>query len=222
MQSRRLTGGPIPSAMGLGGMGLGAMGLGARRVARRASRLFLAIAAVAFTPALLAPAVASAASVDQATSYQLDPAHDGAQTAPITTPLSQVWSFSLPALAYSGTVATQPLIANGLVYFTINGTLYALNQATGETAWSRSMGGTYDVLDIAYDAGQVFATNFSGTLTALNATTGAVDWSTTLGDQYDFQYPPVATNGYVYVNGSGEGGTVYAVAEATGQAPPPT
>ena len=193
------------------------MALEAQRIARSALRFFRAIAAVAFTAALLAPAAASAASVDQATSYQLDPAHDGDQTAPITTPLSQVWSFSLPALTYSGTVATQPLIANGLVYFSINGTLYALNQANGQTTWSRSIGSTYDVLNIAYDAGQVFATNFSGTLTALNAATGAVNWTTTLPNQNDFDYPPVATNGYVYVNGGGEGGTMYAVAEANGQ-----
>lgn len=185
------------------------------RVVRRAPSLIAAIASVLLAPALLLPAVANASSVDQATTYQLDPAHDGYQTASITAPLSQVWSFPLPALQYA-TLTTQPLIVNGVVYLTVNGTLYALSQATGSTLWSRSMSGTYDVLTIAYDAGQVFAVNFSGTLTALNASTGSVDWTTTLPGQYEFEYPPVATNGFVYVDGGGTGGTTYAVTEATG------
>ena len=47
---------------------------------------------------LVAPAAADAAgSTDQDVAYQLDSAHDGFQTAdPITAPLSQVWSDTLP------------------------------------------------------------------------------------------------------------------------------
>ncbi len=186
------------------------------RVVRRAPSLITAIASLLLCLAVLVPAAANASSVDQATSYQLDPAHDGYQTAPITAPLSQVWSFSLPALQYA-TLTSEPLIVNGVVYITVNGTLYALSQATGATLWSRNMSGTYDVLNISYDAGQVFAVNFAGTMTALNANSGTVDWTTTLPGQYEFDYPPVATNGYVYVDAGGTGGTIYAVAEATGQ-----
>lgn len=58
--------------------------------------------------ALAAP-VANATSSDQAVAYQLDPAHDGYQTVPITAPLSQIWSTTLPgSISY-------PLIVNGVV-----------------------------------------------------------------------------------------------------------
>ena len=163
--------------------------------------------------------VASATSTDQAVAYQLDPAHDGNQTgSPITAPLSLVWSVKLlGSISY-------PLIVNGVVYVTAgstaNGygtTLYALDQATGTTLWSQSLGGIYAWSGLAYDAGQVFTVNYSGTLSAFNAATGAIDWSRSLPGQYAFSSPPTATDGYVYTGGAGSGGTVYAVSEATGQ-----
>lgn len=167
--------------------------------------------------ALLVPSIASAASTDQAVAYQLDPAHDGYQTGSvITTPLSQEWSVSL-----SGSIS-YPLIVNGVVYVTAAGsgggtTLYALEQANGSTLWSHSLGGTYAWSGLAYDAGQVFTVNTNGSLTAFNASTGAIDWSTSLPGQTMFESPPTAVNGFVYTSGAGSGGTVYAVAEATGQ-----
>jgi len=169
--------------------------------------------------ALLAPSVASATSTDQAVAYQLDPAHDGDQTGnPITAPLSQAWSINL-----QGSIS-YPLIVNGIVYVTAGSlaygygtTLYALDQATGATLWSHSLGGTYDWSGLAYDNGQVFTVNFNGELTAFAAATGAIDWSTSLPGQSAFTSPPTATDGYVYTGGAGNGGTVYAVSEATGQ-----
>jgi outer membrane protein assembly factor BamB len=169
--------------------------------------------------ALLAPSVASATSTDLAVAYQLDPNHDGDQTgSPITAPLSLAWSVEL-----QGSIS-YPLIVNGVVYVTAgsaadgNGTtLYALDQATGTTLWSHSLGGIYAWSGLAYDAGQVFTVNYSGTLTAFNATTGATDWSRSLPGQYAFSSPPTATDGYVYTGGAGTAGTVYAVSEATGQ-----
>jgi len=166
---------------------------------------------------LSVPVAAHAASTDQAVAYQLDPAHDGYQTAdPITTPLKQAWSDSLPgAVSY-------PLIVNGVVYVTASvssgygTTLYAIEQATGATLWSRALGGTYFFSGLAYDAGQVFTVNFDGQLTAFNASTGARDWSVALPGQSSFTSPPTAANGFVYVGGAGGGGTLYAVSEASG------
>ena len=168
--------------------------------------------------ALLAPSVASATSTDQAVAYQLDPAHDGDQTgSPITAPLTQAWSISLPgSISY-------PLIVNGVVYVTARKasgygtTLYALDQATGATLWSHFLGGTYDWSGLAYDNGQVFTVNFDGDLTAFDATTGAVNWTIGLPGQHQFTSPPTAIDGYVYTGGAGTGGTLYAVSEATGE-----
>ncbi|HEY1778627.1 MAG TPA: PQQ-binding-like beta-propeller repeat protein [Solirubrobacteraceae bacterium] len=165
----------------------------------------------------IVPAAAEATSSDQAVAYQLDPAHDGYQTDdPITAPLSQAWSDTLPgAVSY-------PLVVNGVVYVTASvasgygTTLYAIEQATGATLWTHALGGTYNFSGLAYDAGQIFTINFGGQLTAFNASTGATDWVLALSGQTAFSSAPTAANGYVYVAGAGTGGTVYAVSESTG------
>ncbi len=176
----------------------------------------LALALVSAGGWLMAPS-ALAASSDQAVTYQLDAAHDGYQDAsPITTPLAQAWSVSL------GGAISYPLIVNGVVYVTAAGsgggtTLYAVEQATGATLWSHTLGGSYPWSGLAYDAGQVFTVNAGGTLTAFDAGTGAINWSLSLPGQTSFNSPPTAFDGYVYTGGSQSGGTVYAVSEATGQ-----
>jgi outer membrane protein assembly factor BamB len=160
---------------------------------------------------------ARGASSDQSVAYQLDAAHDGYQTGdPITTPLSQAWSVDL------GGAISYPLVVNGVVYVTVASsgsgtTLYALEQATGSTLWSHSLGGTYPWSGLAYDAGQVFTVNSSGLLTAFDASSGVIGWSVDLPGQTSFDSPPTAINGYVYTGGAGSGGTVYAVSEASGQ-----
>jgi outer membrane protein assembly factor BamB len=169
--------------------------------------------------ALLSLPCAAGASTDLATSYQLDPAHDGYETAPITGPLTELWSVPLAGNAVPGTVVSAPLIVNGVVYYTDNATLYAVQQSTGTLLWSKSIGGTYDTLNVAYDAGQIFALTFPGVLVALDAATGVTNWTISVpGIQYAFDYDPVATNGVVYLAGGGEGGTMSAISEADGQA----
>jgi len=140
------------------------------------------VAAAALTTLALSATPARAAG-DQSVAYQLDAFHDGYQTAPITAPLQKIWSFSLPSLQYSGTPMSSPLIVNGVVYITVNGTLYAIHQASGERLWSRSPSGTYDVSTIAYDGGRVFAVSFAGTLSAIDATSGAFGWTASLPGQ---------------------------------------
>ena len=177
----------------------------------------LAGAAVALGFAI--PAVASAASTDQAVTYQLDAAHDGFQSGdPITAPLSQIWSVNLRGFSY-------PLIVNGVVYVTEGGgsgstgygtTLYALDQATGAELWSHTLGGTYYWSGIALRMGGSTRWTSTGLLTAFDAATGATDWAISLPGQYAFNSAPTAANGYVYAGGSGSGGTLYAVSQATG------
>ena len=143
---------------------------------------------------------------------QLNAAHDGYQTASLATPLTKAWSVTLPG------PVSYPLIVNGTVYVTArdagSGTsLYALNQASGTTLWSRQLGGSYYWSALTYDAGQIFTINNSGLLSAFDAASGQTNWATSLPG-YDFTSAPTAANGDVYVGGDG---AVFAVTQATGQ-----
>jgi outer membrane protein assembly factor BamB len=182
-----------------------------------------AVAALLAVAAVIAaiPAAARAAIADQSVAYQLDPQHDGSLTSvPLTPPLAKQWSDTF------GGGVSYPLVVNGIVYVASgptggsNGasTLYAINEATGATRWSRTLGSaTYGWSDIAYDAGRVFGVNEGGLLSGIDAVTGALDWSVQLPGQYAFSAPPIAVNGIVYVGGAGSGGTLYAVDEQSGR-----
>ncbi|HEY1778740.1 MAG TPA: PQQ-binding-like beta-propeller repeat protein [Solirubrobacteraceae bacterium] len=172
----------------------------------------LPVAAFVVGLALLAvPAAASASSSDQAVAYQLDPTHDGFQTAdPITAPLSQAWSIDLFS------PVSYPLIVNGTVYVTAGGVIYALSQATGSTLWTYTPSPTHNPQGLTYDAGQILTVTQAGTMLALDATTGALDWSVVLPSQSSFSSPVSTGNGLAYTVGAGSGGTMYAVSEATG------
>jgi outer membrane protein assembly factor BamB len=53
-------------------------------------------------------------------------------------------------------------------------------------------------------------------MSALAAADGKPLWAAALTGQYDFWSPPVATGGWVYVNGLESGGTTYAIIGGTG------
>lgn len=170
------------------------------------------VAAVAGAVAAIASAgqVALASPADQSGAYQVDAAHDGhISDAGLAAPLTQAWSITLPdAISY-------PLIVNGMVFVTVaNNTLYALNQATGSTVWSRATGGA---IGLTYDRGRLFVESYGGLLTALDPATGAIEWSKQLTGQTSFSSAPTAANGIVYTGGSGSGGVVYAMRESDGQ-----
>ena len=181
-----------------------------------------AVAALLTIAAVIAavPAVARAAIADQSVAYQLDPQHDGDLTSvPLTPPLAKQWSDTFSnGLSY-------PLVVNGIVYLSAGptgssdaSTLYAINEATGGSLWSRTLGSaSYGWSDIAYDAGRVFGVNEGGLLSGVDAVTGALDWSVQLPGQYSFTAPPIAVDGIVYVGGAGSGGTLYAVDEQSGR-----
>jgi outer membrane protein assembly factor BamB len=183
------------------------------RLRNRLAAVFACALIVLLAAASLAGAPgARAASTNLATAYQLNPAHDGYQTASLATPLTQAWSVTLPG------PVSYPLIVNGTVYVTARNagtgtSLYAINQATGTTVWSRQLGGSYWWSALAYDAGQVFTINNGGLLSAFDAASGQTNWATSLPG-YDFTSAPTAANGDVYVGGSG---ALYAVTQTTGQ-----
>jgi outer membrane protein assembly factor BamB len=87
-------------------------------------------------------------------------------------------------------------VANGVVYAdSYNGTLYALNAATGAKEWSYTTGYT-DGSSPALANGVLYIGSHTGVY-ALNPATGAEEWSYTTGDS-DFSSPAVA-NGVVYL-----------------------
>ncbi|BAV34767.1 hypothetical protein SCL_2490 [Sulfuricaulis limicola] len=169
------------------------------------------------------PTPSPAPPLSQSVTYQIDYAHSGRAVFPysITFPNSPAWSVTLNgAISY-------PLIAGGKVYVTTSGTggvmygtsLYALDAQNGAILWGGpvAISGTYGWSAAAYDHGKLFVINFDGLLRSFDATTGAPGWSKQMPEnQYWFDSPPTAVNGIVYVGGSGSGGTLYAVDEASG------
>lgn len=182
--------------------------------ARVAVGLVLAVTAVG-------QAAASDPAPTRSVTYQMTATHEGSQTGDrLSPPLVKTWSRSLGA----GPVS-YPLIAEGRAFVTVAhgqnqsyGTdLYALNLATGNTAWGPvNLGGTYYVGGIAYDGGQVFAVTYDGLLRAFDEANGALRWQQQMPGQYAFTSPPTAFNGRVYLGGAGSGGTLYAVNETDG------
>jgi outer membrane protein assembly factor BamB len=174
----------------------------------------VALSAAVSAPGATGPATHSSLAV----AYQINPAHTGLQQDEfLRPPLTRRWSHT-----FSSSIS-YPLIAGGKVFVTVRNvsqygtTLYALNQATGSTVWSRAISGTYYWSNAAYAPGRVFVVNFDGVLQAFSADTGSTIWTKQLPGQYAFSSAPVASNGVVYVGGAGSGGTLYAVSAATGQ-----
>src|SRR5260221_13931729 len=116
-------------------------------------------------------------------------------------------------------------MAGGRVFVTINQPLssggcctsvQALDAKTGSTDWGAQVSGTMASSTLAYDGQRVFVLSRDGTLIAYAAATGSVIWSKRLTGQISFMAPPTAYNTNVYVSGAGNGGTLYAVSEASG------
>jgi outer membrane protein assembly factor BamB len=164
-----------------------------------------------------------AAAPPQATTFQITIDHAGVTTSGGTLALQNtpLWTVQLPgSISY-------PLIADGGVFVTSEGIpgvagnggsqLYALDAQTGKNLWGPvALPATYTASYLAYDAGTLFTLTSDGVLSSFNVATGAPGWSEQLPGQYAFSSPPTASNGIVYVGGSGSGGTLYAVDEASG------
>jgi outer membrane protein assembly factor BamB len=170
----------------------------------------LAAAALGF---VLAATPALAAKED-ATSYHVNPAHDGqAHFKTFKPKLTVKWSRNM-----GGTVS-YPLIVDGVVYVTWvphQGTKYgtelsALDLQTGAILWHQRIKGTYFISNATYDNGQIFVLNVDGQLRAFDAKTGAPGFSIHLGTEYSDESPPVAADGTVYAAEA----SLYAVDETT-------
>jgi len=151
--------------------------------------------------------------------WQNNTVHDGFDPAsPLVPPLALKWSRDLSASGV--TSISYPLIAQGLVFVTtatanFDNALLALDERTGATIWSVSLGGT-NFANAAYDSGKVFVVNGDGLMQAFDAVTGTLVWSVSLPGQYSFTSPPTAADGIVFTGGAGSGGTLYAVDETNG------
>ncbi len=167
------------------------------------------------------PVDASAAATDTAIAFQISAAHNGVQMdSSLAPPFVLRWQVTLPGLV------SYPMLAQGLVFVTAGdnttdvATLYALDQGTGQTVWSQPLPQPPPFTGLwanaAYDGGRVFAIGTGGVMSAYDAGTGTLSWTAKLPFQYLFSAPPTAANGVVYTGGAGDGGTVYAVQQTTG------
>jgi len=116
--------------------------------------------------------------------------------------------------------------AEGLVYASVAGTLYALNQS-GAKQWtfegtSRSVHASSPTVlpassktarDLGIDTPRVFATGENGTLHALNAETGVEVWNVTAAVEWTTS--PTLDSEHVYAGT--KNGTLYALDPATGE-----
>ena len=151
--------------------------------------------------------------LDQAVTYQINPAHSGSVwTSPFGPPLVHKWSRDL------GNTVSYPLIAEGKVFVAVTGNwLIAIDAETGQTAWGPVViPGSYFWCGLAYSNGRVFVVNHNGLLRAFDAGTGLELWSSQMPGQYSFTSPPSPYNGIIYFGGAGGGGNVYAVRESDG------
>lgn len=156
-----------------------------------------------------------ALAAEDATTFMLNPAHDGnIKLKGFNPPLKLKWSRDL------GGNVTYPLIANGRIYVTTdrnpdngNGsTVYALDLHNGDILWQQGIGGTYNNATMTYDHGQVFALDDAGHLYGFDGETGTPGLNIHLGDEYSTNEPPVADRGTIYASEQG----VYAIDEETG------
>lgn len=121
-----------------------------------------------------------------------------------------LWKDSLPS-GYGATLAAE----KGIIYTNVsNGTLSALNGATGQTIWTVSMSeAPLDDLAPAIANGVVYvAANY---LYAFNAQTGTQIWSVSLNDAP--ACAPTVANGVLYMSESFEGVGFFAFGAATGK-----
>jgi outer membrane protein assembly factor BamB len=107
---------------------------------------------------------------------------------------------------------SSPAVVNGVVYAGyMNGTVNALNAATGTGKWSYNTGSMVESSP-AVANGIVYVGSGNGNLYALNAATGAKKWSHDIGGVVSSS--PAVANGVVYVNSPD--GRLYALNATTG------
>jgi outer membrane protein assembly factor BamB len=125
--------------------------------------------------------------------------------------LEEAWSYTTGAA-----IDSSPAIVNGVVYVgSIDGSVYALNAATGNLKWSAATGGAV-ISSPAVAGGSVYVGSANGTVYAFNAATGAVKWSDDLSilEPSGLYGSPTVSNGIVYIGGNS--GNLYALNASSG------
>jgi outer membrane protein assembly factor BamB len=124
----------------------------------------------------------------------------------VSGPVSLRWSYATRSYASS------PAVAGGTAYFgSDDGTVYAVNAATGHLLWSHATGS--DVYaGPAVAGGTVYVGSDDDKLSALNAANGHLRWS--YSNNYAVESTPVVAGGTVYFGSNDH--RVYALNAATG------
>ena len=177
----------------------------------------------------LALSGAQPAGAQNSVAYQINPEHTGATEFRygFNVPLERVWSrtFSGAHFLLYPTRISYPIIADGRVFVIVNALspvrfmeLVALSLENGKTLWSRALGkNAFRSASLAFDDGRLFVVTDLGGVLALDPQTGAKLWRTLPTEQRLFDPPPTARGGRLYFSGNGNGGTLFAIGQATGK-----
>jgi outer membrane protein assembly factor BamB len=124
--------------------------------------------------------------------FRGNPQHTGVYQATFLPQRGELaWSFKTDGLTW-----TSPALADGLVYFSSNDYLYALDSQTGQTKWQRSL--PYDASSPAVVDGVLYV-SFGANMIALDSQTGQLKWKVSPGPHALCGSPTVA-GGTVYSN----------------------
>jgi outer membrane protein assembly factor BamB len=161
-----------------------------------------------------------------AVTFQVDASHAGHATfgRPFSMPAAPSWAVDLQG------ALSHPVIANGKVYVLSNQqggdsttkvSLYAFDAQTGKVAWGPVVVETMNPwAGLTFERNKLIVINGRGALTAFDADTGTQAWSLPLREaapnMWGFASSPTASNGVVFVLGSGVGSTLCAVDVDTG------
>jgi outer membrane protein assembly factor BamB len=167
------------------------------------------------------PAVAPAG--DRSVAWQVDVAHTGSLRGPgLSPPFTHAWARDLPGWA------SYPIVAEGKVFVVVSDVtgdtpygrdVYALDERTGATVWTRHIDGTYWRGALTYDAGRLFVVGYDGIVYALAPADGSILWQAALPNAHGAASAPVAANGRVlYTAAADPGSTVGALDEGDGHA----
>jgi outer membrane protein assembly factor BamB len=121
------------------------------------------------------------------------------------------WTYTIPGNASA--LNSGPAVSGGTVYIgSDNGTVYALDAATGHKRWTQRTGGPISSSP-AVAGGVVFIGSADGKVYAMDAATGKIRWTHATGAAVNSS--PAVAGGTVYVGS--DNGNVYALSEATGK-----
>lgn len=107
----------------------------------------------------------------------------------------QLWSTPIPTVVETN--PSPPAVRNGVVYISINDTLYTFSAATGAPGWSFATGAFLQTPP-AFSDDVVFVASQDGHLYALRAKTGTVLWSVATGGTF-VPGPVAIARGAVYL-----------------------